>query len=121
MNKLLIFAAPSGAGKTTIVRHLLGKYPNLSFSVSATTRARRSYETDGTDYYFISVEEFRGRIEAKAFAEWEEVYEGQFYGTLHSEIERLWADGKDIIFDIDVYGAVRLKKKSTRNRHSRFL
>lgn len=111
MNKLLIFAAPSGAGKTTIVRHLLGKYPNLSFSVSATTRARRSYETDGTDYYFISVEEFRGRIEAKAFAEWEEVYEGQFYGTLHSEIERLWADGKDIIFDIDVYGAVRLKKK----------
>ncbi len=111
MNKMLIFAAPSGAGKTTLVRHLLGKYPNLSFSVSATTRARRPHEQDGVDYYFISQEAFRRRIENKEFAEWEEVYAGQFYGTLHSEIERLWAMGRDIIFDIDVYGAVRLKKK----------
>lgn len=111
MNKLLLFAAPSGAGKTTIVRYLLGKFPNLSFSVSATTRNRRAYEQDGVDYYFISQEEFRRRMENKAFAEWEEVYAGQFYGTLHSEIQRLWAMGKDIIFDIDVYGAVRLKKK----------
>ena len=111
MNKLLLFDAPSGAGKTTIVRYLLGKFPNLSFSVSATTRNRRAYEQDGVDYYFISQEEFRRRMENKAFAEWEEVYAGQFYGTLHSEIQRLWAMGKDIIFDIDVYGAVRLKKK----------
>ncbi|MBE2206122.1 MAG: guanylate kinase [Saprospiraceae bacterium] len=111
MNKMLIFAAPSGSGKTTIVRHLLGVFSQLSFSVSAATRERRAHEVHGRDYYFISQEEFRQRIDNKEFAEWEEVYPGQFYGTLHSELERLWSEGKDIIFDIDVYGAVRLKKK----------
>lgn len=111
MNKMLIFAAPSGAGKTTIVRHLLSVFPQLSFSVSAATRERRAHEIHGRDYYFITQEEFRQRIDNKEFAEWEEVYPGQFYGTLHSEIERLWGAGKAIIFDIDVYGAVRLKKK----------
>lgn len=115
MNKLLIFAAPSGAGKTTIVRHLLQRFPTLSFSISATTRAKRAHETDGIDYYFISREDFQQRIEAKAFAEWEEVYPGQFYGTLHSEIQRLWQAGKDIIFDIDVYGATWLKKRYPDN------
>ncbi len=111
MNKLLIFAAPSGSGKTTIVRHLLDRYPNLSFSVSATTRAKRAHERHGVDYYFISQEAFRRHIDHKDFAEWEEVYAGQYYGTLRSEIERIWAEGKDVIFDIDVHGAMRLKRK----------
>ncbi len=110
MAKLIIFTAPSGAGKTTIVRHLLGQFSKLSFSVSATTRAKRPHEQDGIDYYFISPEEFRRRKEADAFVEWEEVYEGLFYGTLRSEVERLWSEGKHIIFDIDVKGAVNLKK-----------
>ncbi|HMQ60315.1 MAG TPA: guanylate kinase [Flavilitoribacter sp.] len=110
MGKLIIFTAPSGAGKTTIVRHLLKVFPNLAFSVSATTRQPRSYEEEGRDYYFVSVSQFRSWIDAGAFAEWQEVYEGQFYGTLHSEISRLWAEGKHIIFDIDVKGAVNLKK-----------
>jgi len=109
VSKLLIVTAPSGAGKTTIVRHLLQHFSNLAFSVSATTRERRAYEVDGVDYNFISVEDFKARIQAGAFAEWEEVYENQFYGTLRSEIERLWAEGRDIIFDIDVRGAVNLK------------
>ncbi len=112
MNKLLIFAAPSGSGKTTIVRHLLSKYPDqLTFSVSATTRAQRPHERHGVDYYFISQEAFRDHIDNKDFAEWEEVYSGQYYGTLHSEIEKIWAAGKDVIFDIDVHGAMRLKRK----------
>lgn len=112
MNKLLIFAAPSGSGKTTIVRHLLSRYPQqIAFSVSATTRAQRPHERHGVDYYFISPEDFQAHIEANDFAEWEEVYEGQFYGTLRSEIERIWATGKAVIFDIDVHGAMRLKQK----------
>lgn len=108
--KLLIFTAPSGAGKTTIVRHLLDKYDQLAFSVSATTREMRSYEKEGVDYYFLSEDDFKQKIEAKEFAEWEEVYTGQYYGTLKSEIDRLIAAGKYIIFDIDVQGALRLKK-----------
>ena len=111
MNKLLIFTAPSGAGKTTIVRHLLGKYQQLAFSVSATTREKRPHEEDGRDYYFLSKTEFRRRIQEKEFVEWEEVYEDQFYGTLVSEVERIWAMGQHIIFDIDVRGAVNIKKR----------
>lgn len=110
MNKLIIITAPSGAGKTTIVKHLLGHFPQLAFSVSATTRARRDYELDGRDYYFITPEEFRERIANDEFAEWQEVYTNQFYGTLKKELERLWSQGHDIVFDIDVKGALNLKQ-----------
>ena len=110
MSKLVIFTAPSGAGKTTIVTHLLEKYDALAFSVSAATREKRHYETDGEDYYFISPEAFRQKIADNAFVEWEEVYENQFYGTLKSEVERLWGINKNIIFDIDVQGALSIKK-----------
>jgi len=109
--KLIIFSAPSGAGKTTIVHHLLGKIPQLAFSVSATTRAKRGNEVDGKDYYFISKEEFLHRIAKKEFIEFEEVYTDNFYGTLRTEIERLWNQGKHVIFDIDVEGGLHLKKK----------
>lgn len=109
--KLIIFSAPSGSGKTTIVRHLLATDARLAFSVSACTREKRSYETDGKDYYFLSEAEFRSNINRGAFVEYEEVYPGHFYGTLHSEIERLWADGKHILFDIDVEGGMNIKKQ----------
>jgi guanylate kinase len=107
--KMFIFTAPSGAGKTTIVKHLLSKYDFLSFSISATTRAPRNYEVDGRDYHFMSVETFKQKVADGLFVEWEEVYEGQFYGTLKSEVERVWASGKHIVFDIDVKGAVNIK------------
>ena len=110
MSKLLLFAAPSGAGKTTIVRHLLNRYENLSFSTSATTRPKRPHETDGKDYYFVDPEQFQALIENDGFVEWEEVYKGLFYGTLKKEVERLWGEGKFIIFDIDVKGAVSIKQ-----------
>jgi len=110
MSKLIIITAPSGAGKTSIVRELLKKIDNLAFSISATTREKRPHENDGVDYYFINHKEFRKRIEEDDFAEWEEVYENQFYGTLKSEIERIWALGKHIIFDIEVNGAQNIKK-----------
>lgn len=115
MSRLLIFAAPSGAGKTTIVRHLASTFPSLAFSVSATTRARRSYEEHGRDYYFYTVPEFEALVAADAFVEWEEVYEGQFYGTLRSEIDRLLQGSpteppRDVIFDIDVRGALNIKR-----------
>jgi len=110
--KLLVFSAPSGSGKTTIVRHLLGlDYLNLEFSVSATSRERRGEEVDGKDYYFISLKEFKNKINGDAFLEWEEVYRDCFYGTLKSEVERIWAKGKHVIFDIDVVGGLRIKKK----------
>ena len=109
MSKMLIFTAPSGAGKTTIVRHLLEKFPELAFSISATTRKKRAHEQDGYDYYFISPEEFQQKIEAGAFVEWEAFYGGLHYGTLHSEVDRLWQAGKHIIFDIEVKGATNLK------------
>lgn len=110
--KLFVFSAPSGSGKTTIVRHLLGKEElNLEFSISCTTREPRGTEIDGIDYYFISWEEFKNHIKAEEFVEWEEVYTDNFYGTLKEEIERIWALGKHVIFDIDVVGGLRIKHK----------
>ena len=110
--KLIIFSAPSGAGKTTIVKHLLGVYPEiLSFSISATTRSPRAYEKPNKDYYFISVDNFRKRIENNEFIEYEQVYEGLYYGTLRSEVERLWRENKVVLFDVDVKGGVSLKQE----------
>ncbi len=110
MGKMIIMTAPSGAGKTTIVRHLLKKIDRLSFSVSATTRAPREGEVDGKDYYFLSEKKFRKKIAKGAFAEWEEVYPGKYYGTLKKEIKRVWKEGKDIVFDIEVKGATNIKR-----------
>lgn len=108
--KCIIFSAPSGAGKTTIVRHLLSVRPDLCFSVSATSRAPRGLEQDGVDYYFLTPEAFRGRIETGDFVEWEEVYKDHYYGTLRSEVERIWGEGRHVVFDVDVEGGVNLKK-----------
>ena len=109
--KLIIFSAPSGSGKTTIVRHLLKKHPDLlAFSVSASTRERRDHEIDGKDYYFIPKKEFRQKIADNEFAEWEEVYAGNYYGTFKTEIERLWSEGKHVLFDVDVKGGLKLKE-----------
>ncbi|MHA4737269.1 guanylate kinase [Dyadobacter sp. MSC1_007] len=109
--KLIIFSAPSGSGKTTIVRHLLNKYTHqLAFSVSACTRTRRDYEIDGKDYYFLTLQDFRQKIADQQFAEWEEVYAGNYYGTLKSEIQRLWDQGKHVVFDVDVKGGLKLKE-----------
>ncbi|WP_242130879.1 guanylate kinase [Aestuariivivens marinum] len=110
--KLIVFSAPSGSGKTTIVRHLLGiDHLNLEFSISATSRAKRGEEIDGKDYYFLSAEEFKNKIKKEDFLEWEEVYRDNFYGTLKTEVERIWAKGKHVIFDIDVSGGLRIKRK----------
>lgn len=108
--KLIIVAGPSGSGKTTIVRHLLGIFPRLAFSISACSRPKRENEINGEDYYFLTVEEFRNKINNGDFLEWEEVYPGSYYGTLRSEVERLWLADRDVIFDIDVKGALNLKK-----------
>lgn len=108
--KAIIFSAPSGSGKTTIVQHLLKNNNDLGFSISASTRDRRGRtEKDGKDYYFLTQEDFRSRIKNEEFIEWEEVYEGNFYGTLKSEIERIWQEGKNVIFDVDVKGGINLK------------
>jgi guanylate kinase len=109
--KALIFSAPSGSGKTTIVKHLLDNNADLGFSISASTRDRRGRsEQNGKDYYFLTPEQFKTKIDNNEFIEWEEVYEGNFYGTLKSEIERIWAAGKNVIFDVDVKGGMNLKK-----------
>jgi guanylate kinase len=109
--KAIIFSAPSGAGKTTIVQHLLDKHPELGFSISACTRDKRGRtEVDGVDYYFLTPEEFKKRIDKDEFVEWEEVYEGNFYGTLKEEVQRIWDSGKAVIFDVDVKGGLKLKK-----------
>ncbi len=108
--KLIIFSAPSGAGKTTIVRHLLDRDLNLEFSISATSRGMRHTETNGKDYYFLTPEEFRNKIDNNEFLEWEEVYQGTYYGTLKSEVERIRSAGKNVIFDVDVVGGCNIKK-----------
>lgn len=108
--KCIIFSAPSGSGKTTLVHHLLSLELGLAFSISACTRAPRGEEKDGEDYYFLDLEEFKKRIQADAFVEWEEVYQDHFYGTLKSEVERIWKIGKTVIFDVDVVGGLNLKK-----------
>jgi guanylate kinase len=110
--KLIVFSAPSGSGKTTIVKHLLGiKDLNLEFSISATSREKRGDEIDGKDYYFLSAKAFKNKIKNDEFLEWEEVYRDNFYGTLKTEVERIWALGKNVIFDIDVSGGLRIKRK----------
>jgi len=111
VGKLVIISAPSGAGKTTIVKHLLDSGLKLSFSISATTRPLRGNERDGEDYFFLSVPEFRKKIENNEFVEWEEVYKDHLYGTLKSELERIWANGYNVLFDVDVKGGITLKNK----------
>lgn len=108
--KAIIFTAPSGSGKTTIVKYLLANNPQLAFSISASTRDKRGRtEENGKDYYFLSKEEFKSKIDSDEFIEWEEVYTGNYYGTLKSEVERLWALGKTVLFDVEVKGAMNLK------------
>ncbi|EGV42246.1 guanylate kinase [Bizionia argentinensis JUB59] len=110
--KLIVFSAPSGSGKTTIVRHLLRLDTlDLEFSISATSREKRGDEIDSKDYYFLSAQEFKNKIKNDEFLEWEEVYRDNFYGTLKTEVERIWAQGKHVIFDIDVSGGLRIKRK----------
>ncbi len=119
--KLLIVTAPSGSGKTTIVRHLLQTFPDLRFSISATNRPRRSSEFNGRDYHFLSSERFRELINSGALLEWEEVYQGQYYGTLRSEVDRIRSEGHAVIFDIDVQGAVNLKNSYGDNALALFI
>ncbi len=121
MNKCIIFSAPSGAGKTTIVRRLLTEGLPLEFSISAATRDKRGTEENGKDYYFLSVADFKKKIDEDEFIEWEEVYEEHFYGTLKSEIERIWDSGKAVIFDVDVVGGINLKKHFRENALSIFV
>lgn len=108
--KVIIVSAPSGAGKTSIVRHLLEQVPDLKFSISATTRPKRDYEIDGKDYYFLTPEQFKERLANDEFLEWQEVYADQFYGSLKSEVERIWSNGQAVIFDVDVLGGLNIKK-----------
>lgn len=119
--KLLIVSAPSGAGKTTIVHRIMQAGLDLEFSVSACSRPKRTEEKDGVDYYFISVEEFRSMIDRGEFIEWQEVYKNQYYGTLRSEVERIWTRGKDVVFDVDVEGAINLKTMYPRNSLALFI
>jgi guanylate kinase len=119
--KLIIIAAPSGAGKTTVVKHILQQFPQLSFSVSATTRAMRQGETDAQDYYFLSEQEFKNRIANDEFVEWEMVYVGKYYGTLKSELQRVWNNNQHIIFDVDVEGGLHIKNKYPNNSLSVFI
>ena len=121
MGKLIVISAPSGAGKTSIVHHLLKNMPELSFSVSACSREKRDNETHGKDYYFLGVEGFQDKIKEAAFLEWEQVYENQYYGTLKSEIERIWSEGKTVIFDVDVIGGVNIKKQYPKECLSLFI
>jgi guanylate kinase len=120
--KIIIIAAPSGAGKTSITRHLLQKFPDkLAFSISAATRQPRGQEKDGREYYFLSPEDFRKKIAEKAFIEWEMVYEGKYYGTLRSEIEKIWSAGKTPVLDIDIKGAINVQKQFPHQSISLFI
>jgi len=110
MDKVVIFSAPSGSGKTTLVRHCLDKFSKLKFSISATTRSIRGNEKHGIDYFFLSIEEFKRKIEQNAFIEYEEVYKDKYYGTLKNEVEKIWNQGNIVIFDVDVKGGINLKK-----------
>lgn len=109
--KLIIFSAPSGSGKTTLVRHLLANQKKMAFSISCATREKREHEIDKKDYYFISLEDFENKIQNDEFIEYEEVYKGSYYGTLKSEVERIWKEGKHVVFDIDVIGGLNIKKQ----------
>jgi guanylate kinase len=120
-HKILIITAPSGAGKTSITRHLLQRFPVLTFSVSAATRQPRNNEQDGVDYHFMSLEDFKQKIQNKEFAEWEMVYEGKYYGTLKSELKRIWMLGKVPVLDIDVKGAIHVQKQYPENTLSIFV
>ena len=120
-NKIIIITAPSGAGKTSITKFLLRKYPLLSFSISATTRPSRGEEKDGIDYYFISTPAFKQKIKEDAFVEWEMVYEGKYYGTLKEELERIWKQGKTPVLDIDVKGAIHVQQQYPQQTHSIFI
>ncbi|MBC7425239.1 MAG: guanylate kinase [Bacteroidia bacterium] len=111
LNKVIIFSAPSGSGKTTVVNHLLATMPKLSFSVSATTRKPREGEQNGREYYFLEKEDFLQKINNNEFLEHEEVYKGLYYGTLKSEVERIWSQGKTVVFDVDVVGGLNIKKE----------
>jgi len=115
VDKFIVISAPSGAGKTSIVKHLLEEMPALSFSISACSREKRANETEGEDYYFLGVEGFKNKIEENAFLEWEQVYENQYYGTLKSEVERIWEEGKTVIFDVDVVGGLNIKNQYPEN------
>ena len=119
--KILIITAPSGAGKTSITRYLMQKFPELAFSVSAATRKARENEVNGEDYYFLSEEEFQHKIKVKEFAEWEMVYEGKYYGTLKSELERIWSNNQVPVLDIDVKGAIHVQKQYPINTLSLFI
>ncbi|MDB2317573.1 guanylate kinase [Flavobacteriales bacterium] len=119
--KLIIFSAPSGSGKSTIVNYLINQGVPVEFSISACSRAPRGEEKHGEQYYFLSPEEFKAKVNADEFLEWEEVYEGNFYGTLRSEVERIWAKGKHVIFDIDVIGGINLKNQFSDNALSVFI
>lgn len=119
--KLIIFSAPSGSGKSTIVQNLLKKDFNLKFSISATSRAPRGEEQDGREYYFLSPEEFRAKVKANDFLEWEEVYENTYYGTLRSEVERITSAGNNVVFDVDVVGGVNIKKEFNEDALSIFI
>ena len=121
MGKLIVISAPSGAGKTSIVHQLLKVIPELSFSVSASSRERRGNEVHGKDYYFLGVEGFHKKIKEDAFLEWEQVYENQYYGTLKSEIKRIWSEGKIVIFDVDVVGGLNIKKQYPKECLSIFI
>ncbi len=120
-NKIIIITAPSGAGKTSITRHLLNAFPQLQFSISAATRNARSYEQEGRDYYFMSEEEFHDKIKNNEFVEWEMVYDGKYYGTLKSELERIWDMGKIPVLDIDVKGAIHVQGQYPESTLSLFI
>ena len=121
MGKLIVISAPSGAGKTSIVSYLLKNMETLSFSISACRREKRENEIEGKDYYFLGIEEFKKSIKEDSFLEWEEVYKNQFYGTLKSELERIWSEGKTVIFDVDVVGGLNIKKQYPKECLSIFI